>query len=70
MNIVIIEADPIFIEFEIIIFERNIIITCEGLLEIDKCVVAFEILDDWILGVVRVEIGVRVNVLDVMGFAE
>jgi hypothetical protein len=70
MNIIIIEADPIFIEFEIVAFERNIVITCVGLLEIDFHEVAFEIIVDGILGVVRVEIGVSVNVFDVLGFSE
>jgi hypothetical protein len=62
MNIVIIEADPIFIEFEIIIFQGNIVKICEGLFEIDVRVITFKIRDDRVLGVVRVEIGVRVNV--------
>jgi hypothetical protein len=70
MNIIFLEADPIFIEFEFIVFEGNVVIIGEGLLYIEERIVEFEVLDDGILGVVRVEVGVRVDVLDELGFAE
>jgi hypothetical protein len=68
MKIIIMKGNPIFLEFEIIVFERNIIIIRERLLKIEFRVVAFKVLDDGILGVVRVEIGVREDVFDVMAF--
>ena len=68
MNKIIIETKPILIKFEIVVFQGNLVIVEEGLFDIKICVYVFEVLDDGILGVVRVEIGVGEDIFNLLGF--
>jgi hypothetical protein len=70
MHIIIMKTDPVLLKFEIVVFEVNFKLICDILKDVELRVVAFDVMNDWVLSVVRVEVGVRVDVMDLLGFYE
>jgi hypothetical protein len=64
VDIVLIETEPVFLEFEFVGFQINIHSLAYGLSDIYPQKILLERLDDWVIGLLRVEISVCVEVLE------